>query len=189
MSILSIFYNNTPTFAGVTIDAVLQDTYEGSVEITGYAIETGARAADHRIVQPQRWRIVGAVGARTLSIFDLVNDDSRPAEALTALREVMTKGEPFDIDAGDIQLSNMVITNLTREKDPENESALIFVAELQEFLTLDTLLSSKDNVIKQSQVNVTDSIASQGAALIDKGTKAVQAASNSVRSFIGGLFG
>lgn len=189
MSILSIFYNNSPSLAGVQIDAVLQDTYEGSVNITGYTIETGARAADHRVVQPQQWRIVGAVGARTLSIFDLVNDDSRPAEALTALREVMTTGEPFDIDAGDVQLSNMVITNLSRDRDASNESGLIFIAELKEFPTLDTLLSRRDNTIKQSQVNADDPISSQGAALIDKGTKAVQDASDSVSDFIGGLFG
>lgn len=188
MGILSIFLKESPTLAGIEIDAILQDTYEASVTVTGYTIETGARAADHRIVNPQRWSIVGGVGAKALGIFDLLDDPSRPTEALTKLREVMTSGEPFDIDAGDVQLSNMVITNLSRVKDPENESGLIFVAELQEFPTLNTLLNRNDNSIKQSNVDEEDPVASQGSSLVDKGTKALQDASDSVSDAVSGVF-
>lgn len=188
MSILSIFYSNTPTFAGVEIDAVLLDTYEGSVQVTGYPIETGAQAADHRIILPQRWSIVGVIGSRTLSPLEIFGNPSRPAEAFEALREVMFKGDPFEIQAGDIDLKNMVITNLSRDKDPENESGLIFVAELQELPTLDTLTTGGGDTVLQSQVNSGDPISSSGTSTVDTGTKTAQAASSATVTTVTGLF-
>src|SRR5690606_32066075 len=64
---------------------------------------------------------------------------TRASSALQFLMELLVAGQPFDVDAVDIQLKDMVITRLSRDRDPENENGLIFVAELQELISLTRL--------------------------------------------------
>lgn len=179
MSILSILTRQSPTIAGYQFDAVLEDAFEASVELTRYPVESGVKVADHRIIQPMKYYMVGAVGNNPLKVFDLAgieglaagglsnllsgspyaaaaagvaggltaaflagSDQTRASNVLALLLDLMINGQPFDVDAVDIQLKDMVITRLSRDRDPENESGLIFVAELQELVQL-TRLSDK----------------------------------------------
>ena len=188
MSILNIFTAKAPTIAGYEFDAVLEDTFEASVTLTGYTVELGARVSDHRIINPFRWRIVGAVsntplqlgitdfvGALTTGAGGVVSgvaglsagflagsEETRSSATLEFLLSLMTGQEPFDIDAGDIQLKNMIISDLTRTKDPSNEGGLIFEAQLQEYFTLETTLSK--NQPSEDQLNADDPSASQASA-------------------------
>jgi len=65
---------------------------------------------------------------------------TRSSAVLEFLLNLMTAGMPFDVDAVDIQLKNMVITRISRDRDPEVEGGLIFVAELQELVQLERLV-------------------------------------------------
>jgi hypothetical protein len=215
MSLLNIFVSKAPTIAGYEFDAVLEDTFEASVELTGYSIELGARVSDHRIVNPFKWSIVGAVSNTPLnaSVLDFAggalsnffdsgilsavsglsagflagSDETRASATLNFLITLMTTGEPFDIDAGDIQLKNMVIARLRRTKDPENEGGLIFEADLQEYPTLQTTLSKNQPSV--SVLNPADPSVSQCGALQNigeiRGVSPVTSIINTVR----GLFG
>ncbi len=196
MSILNIFTRNAPTIQGFEFDAVLEDTFELSVDLTGYTIEMGARVSDHRIVNPIRWSIVGAVSNTPIKagltdfiaggLSNLVgdsgvlataaglsagflagSDETRASSTLDFLITLATVGEPFDVDAGDIQLTNMVIVNLRRTKDPENEGGLIFEADLQEYNTLETKLQS--NQPNQSKLNSNDPSSTQATSLTNRG--------------------
>ena len=195
MSLINIFVAKAPTLAGIEFDAVLEDTFEASVELTGFPIELGARASDHRIINPFRWSLVGAISNTPLgpNVADFVggglsnfvdsgvlstvaglsagflagSEETRSSSALGLLLTLMTTGEPFDIDAGDIQLKNMVIANLRRTKDPSNEGGLIFEADLQEFPELSTVIAK--NQPSQSQLNPDDPSASQVSALNNRG--------------------
>lgn len=208
MSVATLFTKSAPTIAGVEFDAILEDEFELKVNLTGYPIESGARAADHRIIEPYRWRLIGAVSNNPLKpvVTDFVgalgldgalsgllagalsdNDNTRNSTALNLLIELATQAEPFDINAGDITLSNMTIVNLSRVKTAETENGLIFVAQLQELPTLDTLLS--DRSIKQSQLLDGDPSKSQLSELVNKGEKLASDAGESIRDTIGGLFG
>jgi hypothetical protein len=167
MSIINIFTRKAPTIAGYSFDAVLEDTLEASVEVTTYPVESGVRVADHRILNPFVWRLSGAVSNNPLKVqlTDFLGgalsnltdnpivagvaglsagwlsgtDDTRASTALEFLINLMLAGDPFDIDAGDITLKNMVITRLSRTKEPRNENGLEFIAELQELITLDRI--------------------------------------------------
>lgn len=215
MSLINIFVAKAPTLGGIEFDAVLEDTFEASVDITGFTIELGARASDHRIVNPFRWSIVGAVSNNPLgpSITDFVSgglsnifnsgvlstatglaasflsggNDTRSSAVLEFLIALMTTGEPFDVDAGDIQLKNMVITRLRRTKDPENEGGLIFEADLQEYATLATTISK--NQPSLSILNPSDPSSTQASALQNigeiRGKSPVQSVINSVKSLFG----
>ncbi len=167
MSIINLFTKQAPTIAGYSFDAVLEDTFEATVEVTTYPIESGVRVSDHRILQPFKWSMVGAVSNNPLKIqltdflggalsnltnnplvasvaglsagFLAGSDETRASTTLQFLIVLMQSGDPFDIDAGDITLRNMVITRLSRTKDPSNENGLIFIADLQELITLQRL--------------------------------------------------
>lgn len=167
MSIVQLFTKQAPTIAGYSFDAVLEDTFEATVEVTTYPIESGVRVSDHRILQPFKWSMVGAISNNPLKVqltdflggalsnltnnplvasiaglsagFLAGSDETRASTTLQFLILLMQSGDPFDIDAGDITLRNMVITRLSRTKDPSNENGLIFVADLQELITLERI--------------------------------------------------
>jgi hypothetical protein len=167
VSIVQLFTKQAPTIAGYSFDAVLEDTFEATVEVTTYPIESGVRVSDHRILQPFKWSLVGAVSNNPLKVqltdflggalsnltnnplvasiaglsagFLAGSDETRASTTLQFLIVLMQSGDPFTIDAGDITLNNMVITRLSRTKDPSNENGLIFIADLQELITLERI--------------------------------------------------
>jgi hypothetical protein len=185
----------SPTLNNIEFDAVLEDTFEASVELTGYEIELGARASDHRIIKPRKWTItaimsntplqarpidfVGGAFSNTidsgvvstvsgLSAGFLAGDnETRSSAALEEFLNLMTTGEPFDCEAGDISLINMIISNIRRTKDATNEGGLIVEIELQEYPTLQTTLSNNQPIA--SQLNQNDPSASQASAVNNRG--------------------
>ena len=195
MALINIFVAKSPTISNLEFDAVLEDTFEASVDLTSYPIEVGARATDHRIIKPRKWSIVGAMSNTPLnaSVTDFIGggvsnfvdsgvlstvaglsagylagtEETRSSSTLKALLDLMDNGDPFDVDAGDIQLKNMVIGNIRRTKDASNEGGLIFEAELQEFPTLETVLAK--NQPSSSQLNQDDPSASQISAINNRG--------------------
>lgn len=169
MNILSILTRRSPTVAGYQFDAVLEDTFEASIELTRYPVESGVKVADHRIIQPMKYYLTGAISNNPLRLIDrntlisggLSNflggnplaatiaglsagflagsSGTRASGTLEFLMNLLVSGAPFDVDAVDIQLKDMVLTRLSRDRDPENENGLIFVAELQELISLSRL--------------------------------------------------
>lgn len=108
----------------------------------------------------------GLIGG-TLGNSLLGDNSTRAATALDFLIKLMTEEEPFDVDAGDIQLKDMIITNLSRTKDPSNEGGLIFQAELKEYFTLSTTLSK--NQPNDSELNPDDPASSQASSTKNDG--------------------
>lgn len=167
MSIINLFTRSSPTIAGYSFDAVLEDNLDLSVELTSYPVESGVRVNDHRIINPIKYVLTGAVSNNPLRVLptdfaggllsNLTNNpyvatalglaasflagsaETRASTTLQSLIGLMITGDPFDIDAVDVQLTNMVITRISRTRDPETENGLVFVAELQELITLDRL--------------------------------------------------
>ncbi len=215
MSIITLFTRVQPTLAGTQFDAVLEDTFELDVEYTTYPIESGAVASDHGVIKPMRWRLTGAVSNNPLrptltdftgglsNFFDdsglfasvaglsagllAGSSDTRGSSMLAFLIGLTTSRIPFDIDAGDIQLENMVINNLKRTKDPENEGGLIFDAQLQELPTLDRVLS--DDKPNQKQLRAGDPAKSQIASVIDKGEQVLKDTGDNIRTTVNNILG
>ncbi len=213
MALINIFTPKAPTLAGYEFDAVLEDTFEAEAELTGYTIELGARASDHRIIKPFKWSIVGAVSNNPLnaSVTDFIgalsnnaggvlstvaglsagflagSSETRASSTLEFLISLLVTGEPFDIDAGDIQLTNMVVARIRRTKDPENENALIFEADLQEYPTLETTLTKNGALL--SQLNPDDPSYTQSVANVNLGEVTGVIASALTISTIEELFG
>jgi hypothetical protein len=206
MSIINIFTKQAPTIAGYSFDAVLEDSFEASVEWTTYPVETGVNVNDHRIIKPVTWTLMGAVSNNPLKVqltdflagglsnitnnpyvaavaglaagFLAGSDETRASTTLEFLIDLMVAGEPFDIDAGDIQLQNMVISRIGRTKDATNETGLIFVCDMQELITLDRLVTLGQP--SQNQLNDDDPSKSSLSSVIKKGQQTLKEASAAV---------
>ena len=178
----------------IAFDAVLEDTLEASVEYTSFPLEVGSNASDHGIIQPITWTITGLASNNPLgtdpsqitgfltNFFDIPglsaiaglaagflsgSNETNAGATLQLLLGLMYIREPFDIDAVDIQLTNMVITNVFRTKTSENENGLEFTAELMELPLIGTVITT--NEPGQSQLREFDPSQTQSTAVVKKG--------------------
>jgi len=197
----------------LSFDAVLEDTLEASVTYPEFPLEIGANAADHGIINPIEWTITGLVSNNPLDIgiteatgfltnfFDSAtitaiaglsagflagSNETRAGSTLGSLLGLMFQRQPFDIDAGDIQLTNMVITNIRRTKTPENEGGLEFVAELMELPLISTVITK--NEPGQSSLREGDTAQTQATGLIRRGEVTAKEVAQSAIDFVEGIF-
>ncbi|WKL65464.1 hypothetical protein Q1Z72_19445 [Pseudomonas qingdaonensis] len=213
MSIINIFTRQAPTIAGYSFDAVLEDTFEATVTITSVPIESGVRIADHRILNPFKWVMTGAISNNPVKVqltdflggalsnltdnpivstvaglsagFLAGSDETRASTTLDFLLWLMRSYDPFDIDAGDILLKNMAITRLSRTKEPRNEGGLEFVAELQEVISLDRIV--RDTECSLPQLRDGDPSKSALSRAIAKGQAIAKEANEAVSSAVNNI--
>lgn len=206
MSLLQVFTREAPTIAGYAFDAVLEDSFEASVTVTSFPIESGVRVSDHRILNPFKWTMTGAITNNPLKtqITDFLGgalsnltdnpivssiaglsagflaggDETRASSTLAFLIWLMQQGDPFDIDAGDIILKNMVITKLSRTKEPRNENGLEFVVELQEMIELDRI--SRPTECSLDQLRQDDPSQSALSRIVNRGQEIAKQANDAV---------
>ncbi|MHA6160967.1 phage baseplate protein [Pseudomonas sichuanensis] len=213
MSIVNIFTRQAPTIAGYAFDAVLEDTFEASVTITSVPIESGVRIANHRILNPLKWTMTGAISNNPVKVqltdfiggalsnltdnpivagiaglsagFLSGSDETRGSSTLEFLLTLMRTEEPFDIDAGDILLRNMVITRLSRTKEPRNEGGLEFVAELQEVIELSRIAGGGQPSVEQLRKD--DPSQSALAKIVNKGQQIAKEANSAVTDAVNNI--
>ena len=206
MSLINLLVKRGPQLGSLQFDAVLSDDLDASVEIVQYPIETGTPIADHIIYQPIRYTMTGAVSNNPLKVSitdftgaltNLVDDnpfiaagaglfagwlsgsnETRSSTTLNTLLDFMYSGQVFTVDTGEITLNNMVIQRIGRSKDPENENGLIFVAELQQIVTLDRVANGSQPA--QYQLNSNDVSSTSISGLIERGYINVKTAATNV---------
>lgn len=206
MSLINLLVKRGPQLGSLQFDAVLSDDLDASVDIVQYPIETGTPIADHIIYQPIRYTMTGAVSNNPLKVSitdftgaltNLVDDnpfiaagaglfagwlsgsnETRPSTTLNTLLDFMYSGQVFTVDTGEITLNNMVIQRIGRSKDPENENGLIFVAELQQIVTLDRVANGSQPA--QYQLNSNDVSSTSISGLIERGYINVKTAATNV---------
>lgn len=206
MSLINLLVKRGPQLGSLQFDAVLSDDLDASVDIVQYPIETGTPIADHIIYQPIRYTMTGAVSNNPLKVSitdftgaltNLVDDnpfiaagaglfagwlsgsnETRSSTTLNTLLDFMYSGQVFTVDTGEITLNNMVIQRIGRSKDPENENGLIFVAELQQIVTLDRVANGSQPA--QYQLNSNDVSSTSISGLIERGYFNVKTAATNV---------
>lgn len=206
MSLINLLVKRGPQLGSLQFDAVLSDDLDASVDVVQYPIETGTPIADHIIYQPIRYTMTGAVSNNPLKVSitdftgaltNLVDDnpfiaagaglfagwlsgsnETRSSTTLNTLLDFMYSGQVFTVDTGEITLNNMVIQRIGRSKDPENENGLIFVAELQQIVTLDRVANGSQPA--QYQLNSNDVSSTSISGLIERGYINVKTAATNV---------
>ena len=192
----------------IVFDAVLEDTIQTQVDYTQFPIEIGADASDHGIIRPIKYTLTGSVSNNPISpsLTDFAggvvsnffgsgvastvaglsagflsgSSETRAGATLELLIGLQYSRVPFDVDAVDYQLTNMVITSITRTRNPENENGLEFVAEMQELPLLATVLLQ--NQPGQGQLNAGDPSQTMVAADVNKGEVLGSAPSGKITS-------
>lgn len=213
MSLINLLLKKGPQLGSLQFDAVLSDNLEASVDIVQYPIETGTPIADHVIYQPIRYQLTGAVSNNPLnvSITDFTgaltnlvddnpfvelgagvfagwlsgSDETRSSTTLNTLLDFMYSGQVFTVDTGEVTLNNMVITRVNRAKDPETENGLIFIADLQQIVTLDRIVNG--NQPAQYQLNSTDVSSTSISGLVERGYSSVKTAATKVANQVSTL--
>ena len=178
-------------------DAVIKDSIAADISFTAFPIELGATASDHGIIQPKTYTMEGGVSDNPLSaqLSDLAggflsnltsntrivnaaafsagylagSKEERGNSTLEFLFTLMYKRIPFDIDTGQITLTNMVFTNVTTKRDNKTEGGLMFNANFQELPLLRTLLSDDSPTV--DQMNDGDQSKTMAAVKVSKGRK------------------
>nr|DAE41611.1 MAG TPA: hypothetical protein [Caudoviricetes sp.] len=206
MSLINLLVKRGPQLGSLQFDAVLSDDLDASVDIVQYPIETGTPVADHIIYQPIKYTMTGAVSNNPLKVSitdftgaltNLVDDnpfiaagaglfagwlsgsnETRSSTTLNTLLDFMYSGQVFTVDTGEITLNNMVINRIGRSKDPETENGLIFVAELQQIVTLDRVANGSQPA--QYQLNSNDVSSTSISGLIERGYINVKTAATNV---------
>lgn len=206
MSLINLLVKRGPQLGSLQFDAVLSDDLDASVDVVQYPIETGTPIADHIIYQPIRYTMTGAVSNNPLKVSitdftgaltNLVDDnpfiaagagffagwlsgsnETRSSTTLNTLLDFMYSGQVFTVDTGEITLNNMVIQRIGRSKDPENENGLIFVAELQQIVTLDRVANGSQPA--QYQLNSNDVSSTSISGQIERGYINVKTAATNV---------
>lgn len=198
--------------AEITFDAVLEDVVESEVQFTQFPVEIGANATDHGIILPRLYTITAAVSNNPLSpsITDFVggflsnffedsgigaavaglssgflagSDQTRAGNTLNTLLALMYQRQPFAVDAGDIQLQDMVITRIYRTRNTEVESGLLFTAELMELPLIATVVNGQGKTAPGSGPEKT-----QAAETVNKGEVFTKEIPPAVRSRIARIF-
>ena len=213
MSLINLLVKRGPQLGSLQFDAVLSDDLNASVDIVQYPIETGTPIADHIIYQPIKYTMTGAVSNNPLkvSITDFTgvltnlvddnpfiaagaglfagwlsgSDETRSSTTLNTLLDFMYSGQSFTVDTGEITLNNMVISSIQRAKDPETENGLIFVATLQQIVTLDRVVSG--NQPAQYQLNSNDVSSTSISGLVERGYTTVKTAATNVANQVTSL--
>ena len=191
--ITNLFLREAPQLGGFEFDAILEDTLELEITRTGYVIEAGANVVDHRIIQPFRYSLVGAVSDNPIraSVTDFLgaltggsggllsqvaglsagflsgSSDTRGSSALELLIALAVTDELFDVTTGDRTLVNMSVSRISRTKTPENENGLVFIAELQEMPTLTSSLTAQQPT--QDNLPTDDPSSTQATADVARG--------------------
>lgn len=215
-----LFPNKSPKFNGYEFDATLEDSFEASIELTKYPVESGVKVNDHRIINPMKYYITGAIGSKPLrplitgvTDFTALRDvaigaatnvlrknpyvalaaglttgflsssqETRASASLKLLLDLMVSGLPFDVDAVDIQLKNMVITKVSRAKTPEDETGLIVVVELQELIMLQRLATL--NQPRPDQLPANDPSQTGAAGNVNRGQQNAGVVTSSVQQAV-----
>lgn len=203
MSLMSIFTKTLPKIGPLEFDAKLEGIASKAVVLTQYPVEFGANANDHAILMPNRYLLTGAVsntplglglsdigmmgaGAVATAVGGVAgaaisavsayllsgSEDTRAATAWASLTAILEARAKFDLDTGKEIMRDMMLIRLDERTRPENEDGLVFIAELQQLRTRTSKVGR--GVTSADQLLQNDTVATQGAPMVDTGSASVE---------------
>ena len=111
---------------GIPVDVVVSEKHESEMEIATHPIEKGAEVADHAWRKPRKVTLACASAGGPGNAFAMAS--------WAALQAVQKRAEPFDVVTGLAVYQNMLLQNLTADRDKEKSLILSFEATLQEVI-------------------------------------------------------
>lgn len=132
------FKVSDPTIGFLEVDCVDQETHEWSRDVTTNPVENGPPIADHIIIQPDKITIAAFVSnAPILGFLDGVSNlltdgltaEDRTQKAFSTLEQLAKSKSLVTIYTRYKQYTNMVITNISIPRRPDDGDAINFTIE------------------------------------------------------------
>lgn len=123
----------------VPIDVIIKETHNSSLEITEIPIEDGSRITDHAFKLPKKLSLDTASG--------------NAAATYNALVAFQVSRVPFTVVSGFFIYTNMLIKDLSADRDKDFTTVLRCRAELQEILIVSTAYAADTSGATDSTSN------------------------------------
>lgn len=127
LQLFSSFVGVTKQIQDLQIDIVSSEVIELPSETTDNPIESGSEVTDHIINKPILLRMVCQIGGSTL-----LNFTDRKLEGYEALKKLRDDKQPVTVVSGLETFSNMLINNITIDRNLQNASVLQFQIEFKQ---------------------------------------------------------
>ena len=127
LQLFSSFVGVTKQIQDLQIDIVSSEIIELPSETTDNPIESGSEVTDHIINKPIILRMVCQIGGSTL-----LNFTDRKLEGYEALKKLRDDKLPVTVVSGLETFSNMLINNITIDRNLQNASVLQFQIEFKQ---------------------------------------------------------
>lgn len=127
LQLFSSFQGVNKSIQDLEIDIVSSEVIELPSETTDNPIESGSEVTDHIINKPTTLRMVCQIGGSTL-----LNFADRKLEGYEALKKLRDDKLPVTVVSGLETFSNMLINNITIDRNLQNASVLQFQIEFKQ---------------------------------------------------------
>lgn len=127
LQLFSSFLGVTKQIQDLQIDIVSSEVIELPSETTDNPIESGSEITDHIINRPIMLRMVCQIGGSTL-----LNFADRKLEGYEALKKLRDDKQPVTVVSGLETFSNMLINNISIDRNLQNASVLQFQIEFKQ---------------------------------------------------------
>lgn len=127
LQLFSYFVGVTKQIQDLQIDIVSSEVIELPSETTDNPIESGSEVTDHIINKPIMLRMICQIGGSTL-----LNFADRKLEGYEALKKLRDDRQPVTVVSGLETFSNMLINNISIDRNLQNASVLQFSIEFKQ---------------------------------------------------------
>ena len=127
LQLFSSFVGVTKQIQDLQIDIVSSEVIELPSETTDNPIESGSEVTDHIINKPIMLRMICQIGGSTL-----LNFADRKLEGYEALKKLRDDKQPVTVVSGLETFSNMLINNISIDRNLQNASVLQFQIEFKQ---------------------------------------------------------
>lgn len=127
LQLFSYFVGVTKQIQDLQIDIVSSEVIELPSETTDNPIESGSEVTDHIINKPIMLRMICQIGGSTL-----LNFADRKIEGYEALKKLRDDKQPVTVVSGLETFSNMLINNISIDRNLQNASVLQFQIEFKQ---------------------------------------------------------
>lgn len=127
LQLFSSFFGVNKAIQDLQIDIVSSETIELPSETTDNPIESGSEVTDHIINRPILLRMVCQIGGSNLT-----NWTDRKIEGYEALKRLRDDKQPVTVVSGLETFSNMLINNISIDRNLQNASVLQFQIEFKQ---------------------------------------------------------
>jgi hypothetical protein len=139
---------NSRTIGSITIDCLIEETYENAVQVTDHPVEAGAEITDHSYVRPVEvtlrcgWSNASAQ-ALAGTIQQVIQSGSLPSsdyvgQVYSQLIALQESRQPFNITTTLGAYNNMLLTSLRVTRDERTRQVLLVTATFREVILVQT---------------------------------------------------